>query len=76
MILHKLKQFFGEDEQFTLEIATEMKKKMLENLQQNRKEEANSMVGLAMLFDQSGGRLTEDMAKMIERVRFLKELTI
>ena len=45
-----------------------MKEKLLENLRNNRKEEANSKVGLAMLFDQSGGQLTETMAKVIENV--------
>ena len=70
MILKKLKDYFGEDEQFTLELASRMKKKLLENLKIGRKEEANSRVGLAMLFDQSGGAMTERMSDEIEKVLF------
>ena len=58
MFVMKLKDYFGENDQFTLEMAMSMKEKMLEKLRSNVKEEANSMVGLAMLFDQSGGQLT------------------
>merc|ERR1712243_267238 len=43
-----------------------MIEKMLEKLTNNDKQEANSMVGLAMLFQQTGGQLTEQMANLIE----------
>jgi hypothetical protein len=39
---------------------------MLEDLHENRKEEYMSKVGLAILFDRSGGKLTEAMAKSVE----------
>merc|ERR1712142_445005 len=46
-----------------------MIEKMLEKLGNNDKEEANSMVGLAMLFGQTGGELTDEMATLIEEDR-------
>jgi len=67
MILTKLKDCFGEDEQFTLQLASVMKEKLLENLRNGRKEEANSHVGLALLFDQSGGTLTEHMSEVVSK---------
>ena len=70
MVVTKLKEFFGENEQFTLEMGKAMIEKMLEKLINNDKEEANSMVGLAMLFGQTGGQLTEQMANLIEEVGF------
>ena len=45
MICSKLKSYFGEDEQFTVEMGMKMKEKLLENLRNNRKEESNSKVG-------------------------------
>ena len=41
---------------------------MQQKLINNNKEEANSMVGLVMLFDQSGGHLTDEMSEIIEKV--------
>ena len=38
---------------------------MLEDLHQNRKEEYMSSVGLALLFDRSGGKLTKKMCEVI-----------
>lgn len=65
MMVRKLQECFGEDEQFTIEIGKNMKAKLLENLKNERKEESNSKVGLAMLFDQSGGHLTDEMTDII-----------
>ena len=68
MILQKLNHNFGQNEQFTLDMAKSMKEKLLENLRDGRKEEANSCVGLALLFDQAGGALTDEMNKGIANV--------
>merc|ERR1719228_1156165 len=43
-----------------------MRQQMLKNASENRKEEYNSKVGLAMLYRQSGGELTEEMAKIVK----------
>lgn len=68
MVVKHLKHTFGDDPQFTLEMGTEMKKLMLDDLKENRKEEYQSPVGLAMLFDRAGGKLTEKMSDAIEKV--------
>jgi len=65
MIKMKLENVFGHNAQFTLELAGKMKDQMLKNAAANRKEEYNSEVGLAMLFDQAGGELTARMAKKV-----------
>jgi len=67
MIVEKLQAYFGEDDQFTLEIGRKMKENLVENLKKERKEESHSRVGLAMLFDQSGGQLTKEMSDIIEK---------
>ena len=67
MIVLKLKELFGENEQFTEELGEEMRKQILENAAEGRREEYNSAVGLAMLFDQAGGYLTPEMAATIDR---------
>jgi len=67
MIKMKLVHVFGRKPQFTLEMAGKMKEQMLKNAADNRKEEYNSAVGLAMLYDQSGGHLTADMAQKIQQ---------
>ncbi|XP_066919346.1 uncharacterized protein, partial [Clytia hemisphaerica] len=67
MIRDSLIEHFGEDEQFTLEIGNQMKELMLEDLRENRKEEYQSCIGLAMLFDRAGGQLTGAMADTIEK---------
>jgi hypothetical protein len=66
MIVGRLKTLFGENTQFTEELAQRMREVMLEDLHENRKEEYMSKVGLAILFDRSGGKLTEAMAKAVE----------
>ena len=65
MVATRLKNLFGEDPQFTEEIGQRMLEVMLEDLHKNRKEEYMSAVGLAMLFDRSGGQLTEKMSEVI-----------
>ena len=65
MIVTRLTKLFGEDPQFTTERAQKMKEVMLEDLHKNKKEEYMSSVGLALLFDRSGGSLTEAMKDVI-----------
>lgn len=65
MIATRLTNLFGEDPQFTEERGQKMKEVMLQDLHQNRKEEYMSAVGLAMLFDRSGGKLTPKMSEVI-----------
>jgi len=65
MIATRLTNLFGEDPQFTEERGKKMKEVMLKDLHQNRKEEYMSAVGLGMLFDRSGGKLTPKMSEVI-----------
>ena len=69
MIVKRLQILFGEDPQFTEERANRMKEVMLEDLHANKKEEYMSAVGLAVLFDKSGGKMTEKMNEAIAKVR-------
>ena len=70
MIKDRLHNLFGENKQFTLEIGQKMKEKMLEDLcaVPPRKEEYMSSVGIAILFDRAGGKLTEKMSEEIAGV--------
>jgi Ca2+-binding EF-hand superfamily protein len=65
MVVDRLTNLFGKDPQFTLERAKAMLAKMLEDLRNGRKEEYMSKVGLAVLFDRSGGKLTGEMSDAI-----------
>ena len=65
MVADRLTNLFGEDPQFTEERGQRMLEVMLEDLHQNRKEEYMSAVRLAILFDRSGGQLTEKMSEVI-----------
>jgi len=65
MIKMKLEAVFGKNPQFTEDMGQEMLEQILENATEGRKEEYNSAVGLAMLFDQAGGKLTEKMANIV-----------
>ena len=65
MVADRLKNLFGEDTEFTEERGQKMLEVMLEDLQANRKEEYMSKVGLAVLFDRSGGKLTSTIAEAI-----------
>ena len=67
MITIKLKELFGDDPQFTLELGEKMRKKILQNAKEGRKEEYNSEVGLAILFNQAGGKVTPVIAEKVER---------
>ena len=69
MILQNLKEWFGEHKDFTEDRAEEMKRVMIEDLKTNRKEEYSSKVGLAILYDRSGGKVTERMRDEIEKVK-------
>ena len=73
MILERLHNVFGENERFTEVIATNMKAKMIEDLTANRKEEYMSHVGLALLFDRAGGKLTAEMRDVIEKAEVSRE---
>ncbi|CAG2220393.1 unnamed protein product [Mytilus edulis] len=61
MVVTKLVNYFGENEDFTIERANLMKEVMLEDLRANRKEEYMSKCGLAVLFDRAGGKLTDEI---------------
>jgi hypothetical protein len=65
MILQKLKNVFGANTDFTVDIASKMQKRMLEDLRNSVKEDYMSKVGLAMLYDRSGGKLTESMGQIL-----------
>ena len=67
MVADRLKNVFVDDRQFTEERGQRMLEVMLEDLHQNRKEEYMSAVGLALLFDRSGGKLTRKMCEIIDR---------
>ena len=69
MIVMKLNEVFGEHEQFTEEQGEKMRQQILLNAKEGRIEEYNSKVGLAMLYEQSGGELTPDMAMRITKSR-------
>lgn len=71
MIRDRLINLFGENPQFTLEMAQKMKEKMMEDLQSvpPRKEEYMSPMGIALLFDRAGGKLTEKMSEEISQVK-------
>ena len=68
MVVLRLQRLFGDDPQFTVDMAKKMLAKMLEDLHANRKEEYMSAVGLALLFDRSGGKLTAAMSDAIAKV--------
>jgi len=68
MIKEALEKIFGEDQQFTLQMGTQMKELILEDLKHNRKEEYQSPFGLAMLFDRAGGQMTAKMSEVMEEV--------
>ena len=68
MIKDRLVNLYGEDEQFNDEIALNMKQLMITDLTNGRKEEYMSYVGIALLFDRAGGKLTVKMRDAIEKV--------
>lgn len=70
MVVQRMQKVFGDDAQFTEEMAKKMLEKMLEDLHANRKEEYMSAVGLALLFDRAGGKLTAKMCDAVAEVSF------
>ena len=68
MIKDHLVDLFGPDPQFNEDIASKMKETMLEDLRSNRKEEYMSKMGISVLFDRAGGKLTAAMCKVIASV--------
>lgn len=68
MVVDRLRELFGEDGQFTVDIATKMLAVMIDDLDSNRKEEYMSEVGMAVLFNRAGGKLTSKMEMAINRV--------
>ena len=69
MIKQRLVNLFGEDPQFTIERAKRMHEVMIEDMSNGRKEEYMSEAGIALLFDRSGGKITETMRDLIENVK-------
>ena len=69
MIKDHLVNLFGPDPQFNDVIALKMKETMLEDLRSNRKEEYMSKMGISVLFDRAGGKLTAAMSKVIASVK-------
>ncbi|XP_074656968.1 uncharacterized protein LOC141910144 [Tubulanus polymorphus] len=69
MIRLRMVHLFGEDPNFTDEIAIKMKEQMLDDLKHNRKEEYQSPAGLAVLYDRVGGALTEPMGEAINNMK-------
>ena len=67
MIRDRLVNLFGEDPQFTLPMAEKMKKRLLADMSGGCKEEYMSKVGVAMLFDRAGGKITEHMRDVIDK---------
>ena len=68
MIVDKLVDVFGPNDQFTIEMARNMKVRMISNLTTGHKEEYMTPAGLAILFDSAGGHLTHKMAETIAEV--------
>ena len=73
MIRDRMVGLFGEDSQFTMEMAHAMKKTMIADLTGNRKEEYMSAAGIALLFDRSGGKLTAKMVESVEQAEVESE---
>ena len=69
MIRERLVNLFGDNTQFTEEMAEKMHKVMIDDLTNNRKEEYMSSVGIAVLFDRAGGKLTAKMSEEIEKMK-------
>ena len=73
MIRDRLVELFGDNPQFTIEMAEQMHKVMIDDLIENRKEEYMSSVGIILLFDRSGGKLTEEMSDIVEKMELKSE---
>lgn len=69
MIRDRLVELFGEQEEFTDDMAVKMKAVISADLEKKDKFEYMSHYGLALLFDKAGGHLTSDMNKKIHSVK-------
>ena len=69
MILDALVDAFGKDPHFTIERVEKMRAAMTEDLKHNRKEDYTSKVGLALLFDKAGGKITTAMEEIILKMK-------
>ena len=69
MVKDRLVNVFGENPLFTIDMAKKMKQTIMDDLRSEppRKEEYQSPVGIAMLFDRSGGKLTAAMSDEIAK---------
>ena len=67
MLKEQMLNTFGFNADFTDEKMAIMRKKIIQDLVGNRKEEYMSPVGLALLFDRCGGRLNVKMKNIIDR---------
>ena len=65
LIVKRLKQVFGEDDQFTLDIAAKMHALIIGDLVGNQKKEYMSAKSLADLFERAGGSITDKMRGVI-----------
>ena len=68
MIIDRLTRLFGEHPDFNDVRATLMKNHMLQDYKNNMKEEYHSPVGLASLYDKSGGEKTPKMIEALANV--------
>lgn len=73
MVRERLIKLYGDHEQFTMRNAAKMKALITEDLKKNRKEEYMSAVGIALLFDRAGGKLTEDISLAIKKEKVKHE---
>jgi hypothetical protein len=69
MIVKRMVRLFDPNDQFTEEMAVKMKAVMIKDLTSGRKEEYMTPVGLAVLFDSAGGKLTPKMSEVITVVK-------
>ena len=76
MIKTRLISLFGNDPQFTEEMAKKMKEKMLEDLHYGKKEEYMSKAGISVLFSRSGGKLTPAMNDAIIKSKIIEPVEI
>ena len=67
MIVSRLKYLFGDNEQFTKEMAGRMKEEMIKDLNLDIKNEYHSAYGIVVLFERVGGKATPEMLKALER---------
>ena len=74
MIVQQLKDYFGDNEQFTNKLAQQMRLQMVEDLRNGVKNEYESQYGLAMLFNRAGGKITEEMQEILNKIESNNQL--